>query len=532
MKRFSRLPEANRISVRIQSGRLWAVCIAALVFACNIDPVSSGGAGAETTNGISARVLDPTGSPVADAEVTISPDTFLILDTGSLGDKGIWPRKTKTDSTGLFRFDSLPADTYAVEVVTADGRGIHLRTAVGTGSSSFHYPGDLTVQPLRRVQGSVSRDYIDSTITLRIGIYGLNRTVELDKSDYFRIHGIPPGTYRAILTSSRPDVTGSEVFTLRAAHEDSSTWNHVPALPIVRHNDSLRITAYFRAQGIPVSAWDSIIGTFSKRVYLLDLSRRGITAIHPSIADLHMVFHLDFGHNPLSSLPAELADMSQLRHLVLDSVSVAPMWSDIIKLDQLTNLSLSNNNLASLPPGLQNLKSLRRLFLNSNRLDSVPSEIFECREMVELQLRSNSLKVLSPRIANLIRLEELDLGDNELSDLPPEIGSLISLTHLTASGNSLSRLPEEIGTCTNLTHLLVDDNSLTVLPSSLGDLENLSRFSLKNNLLQTLPSSLIQLRLDYLNVKRNRLCGISEELRGWIDVVSNDLDWEGTQECL
>ncbi len=493
--------------------------------------MSSGGAGAETTNGIiSARVLDLNGAPIAGANVAVSPDTLLILDTGSIIEPAIWPRHTVTDSMGLFSFDSLPTEMYSIEVVTPDGRGLHFRTSVGP-HSNHTFCGQLVAQPLLVVHGSFSRDYIDSGIVLLIGIYGLNRVVEIPKGEYFRIEGIPPGTYKAVVTSSHPEVTGSEVFEITASEEDPSTWNHVPALPIVRHHDSLKIAAYLRAQGIPGSARDSVTGTFSKRVYRLDLSGRGISTIHPSIGELHMLWNIDLGENPIAALPAELKGMTNLRWFSLDSVPLEQVWSDLTEMKQLTSISLSNNNLTTLPMGLSALKSLRRLILNKNQLGSIPSEVFACSGLTELSLRYNSLDSLSPEMSRLTRLKILDIRDNRLSALPVEIGTLVSLERLLISGNALSRLPDELGNCTELTRILADGNSLTAVPASIGDLENLIHLSLKGNLLEQLPPNFIRLRLRFLNVNDNRLCNIPNELRTWIDVVSSESDWESRQDC-
>lgn len=535
MKRIPRIhfvAPRFRLSGTLRPALLSAVGIAYLFLACTHDPVSSGGAGAETTNGIiSARVLDPNGAPIIGANVAVSPDTLLILDTNSITEPAIWPRHTVTDSTGLFSFDSLPTDTYSIEVVTPDGRGVHFRTAVGPNADQIVHGDELLAQPLLEVRGSVSRDYIDSGIVLRIGIYGLNRVVEIPKGEYFSIDDIPPGTYQAVVTSSLPHVTGSEVFEITASEENPSTWNHVPALPIVRHHDSLKIAAYLRAQGIPTSAWDSVTGTFSKRVYRLDLRRRGIHTIHPSIGNLHMLWNVDLGENPLSALPVELKGMENLRWLHLDSIPVEQVWSDLIEMKQLTSLSLSKNSLTALPPGLSALEKLGHLTLNRNRLDSVPTEVFACSGLTELSLSHNSLDSLSPEISRLTRLKILDISDNQLSAIPVEVGALVSLERLLISGNALSRLPDELGNCTELTRILAGGNNLTAVPASIGDLENLIHLSLKGNLLEQLPSSFVSLRLHFLNVNDNRLCNVPSELRAWIDVVSSDSDWESRQDC-
>src|SRR5256886_15656436 len=58
----------------------------------------------ETTAGVQGYVKDPTGAVVAGATVEVSGPTLL----GS--------RKTETDTTGFYRFSSLPAGSYTITV--------------------------------------------------------------------------------------------------------------------------------------------------------------------------------------------------------------------------------------------------------------------------------------------------------------------------------------------------------------------------------------------------------------------------------
>jgi Leucine-rich repeat (LRR) protein len=131
----------------------------------------------------------------------------------------------------------------------------------------------------------------------------------------------------------------------------------------------------------------------------------------------------------------------------------------------------------------------------------------------------------------LPRLTFIDARDNRLTILPSELGTLVALERLFVSNNALSGIPEELGNCTNLTEIVAGHNTLTSVPSSLGKLENLNQLVLKDNLLQQLPPTFLNLKLGHLDIRENRLCNISSDMRLWIDAVSSDSDWESRQDC-
>jgi small GTP-binding protein len=247
----------------------------------------------------------------------------------------------------------------------------------------------------------------------------------------------------------------------------------------------------------------------------LDLSRLGLTALPPEIAELKSLEELDLSWNQLTSLPPEIGGLTSLTTLILWNNQLTSLPPEIGELTSLTELYLQGNQLTSLPPEIGELKSLTTLELYENQLTSLPPEIGELTSLTLLDLRYNQLASLPPEIGGLTSLTRLYLHHNQLTSLPPEIGELTGLTGLSLSDNRLTSLPPEIGKLTSLTELILWDNQLTSLPPEIGKLTSLTSLELQYNQLTSLPPEIGKLTsLTLLSLSDNQLTSLPPEIGG------------------
>ena len=161
----------------------------------------------------------------------------------------------------------------------------------------------------------------------------------------------------------------------------------------------------------------------------------------------------------------------------------------LAKQQQWQELDLSQQGLTELPPELGQLHTLRTLYLYNNQLRYLP-----------------------PGIGQLSALQELVIGTNQLRWLPSEIAQLTVLRGLYASDNQLCRFPPEISQLNALHSLSLSNNPLTYLLPEIAQLSNLRELYLDNTQLHSLPPELGQLNLAVLDVSRNHLSCVAQEL--------------------
>ena len=152
-----------------------------------------------------------------------------------------------------------------------------------------------------------------------------------------------------------------------------------------------------------------------------------------------------------------------------------------------------------------------------------------------LELGRNRLSGQIPAsLGGLTKLEGLSLSGNQITGpIPPELGSLSSLESLYLRENRLTGpIPPELEGLSSLHTLSLEHNQLTgPIPASLGSLSNLGSLQLNDNRLTgQIPSELGGLsRLWRIALAGNRLTGcVPQELR---DVWSNDFEELGLPFC-
>lgn len=177
---------------------LLSSCLLMLVLvACSRSNGIAGKSGVdETSNGVTAYVVDPAGAPASQALVLIRPVHYR--SDGSLRssdpDSGIWT--LVTDVYGRFHLDSLPAGQYTLEVA-GDGQGAMMNFDVApSGLRDSVLADTLSLNLLASVKGRVQLP--PGVAYARIVVEGLERLLYTDSAGNFTGSDLPAGNLQVV----------------------------------------------------------------------------------------------------------------------------------------------------------------------------------------------------------------------------------------------------------------------------------------------------------------------------------------------
>ncbi|CAD5211678.1 unnamed protein product [Bursaphelenchus okinawaensis] len=162
---------------------------------------------------------------------------------------------------------------------------------------------------------------------------------------------------------------------------------------------------------------------------------------------------------------------------------------------------------------LENAKKSRILQLKNCNIKTVPEAIDEVAEILRnLDLADNRIIEITFDFKRFTALKHLNLHGNKLTKLPDSVGSLKSLETFDVSDNQLDELPDSIAACINLKSVNASNNKLTSFPSGTCLLPALEFLDLSGNLIDSLPESICDLKASELNLNRNRLNTLHDNL--------------------
>lgn len=494
-----------------------------LVMGCSIDSVA-GGSGTETTGGgLCASVKMKDGSSAQGAVVRILPSEYEpVTDSPSLDLPVAY-----TDYRGRFSFSELPPGEYAVEAIV-DSVGILLvRGSVRAGQTT-----DLGTHALQlpgRLRVSVRRTNIPSDISLKAGLVGTRRIARALNDSTLAFDTVAPADYSVLLTSSKPEVTGTTTLE-NSVSENELTRVRDVSLPIDVRVDSVAVAEYLGKQGIPPPyPLETFAEIKQNRIRTLFLRNRGITQLNPEIGNLTFLDLLVLDSNALTTLPDEIVGMG-LSYISLDHNPLNQFPEALLKTD-ISAVSLDGTGITSLPPEFADFDKMKDVSMARNGLVDVPSVLFGLTTLQFLNLAGNQITHLPPEIGGLTKLEMLTLSGNTLKTVPPEIGNLKSLRHLFLYSNQIDSIPGEIGGCTSLTSIHLYQNNLVTLPAGIAGCVSLNGINIIANEIDSLPLEVMNLPADVvIKPGNNKLCNLPAVLSDWLDSHTEG-DWRSSQRC-
>ena len=279
--------------------------------------------------------------------------------------------------------------------------------------------------------------------------------------------------------------------------------------------------------------------------------------------------------NELKTLPVGLTKLWTLEELLLDKNPLVrlPFAVASMPLRQITYdvELLQSPPLAVAAQGpeftMHYLKLLRasetrgKLELDELRLDLVPTEVCEIVGLMDLSMSHNLIATLPRSLCALTRLERLSVAHNKLQELPEHLTGLKRLHTLDVSHNMITSVPRGYGHCSSLASLLLEGNhifsppplilkmgtpavlmylqqlcdadtlgkinlqalQLPVLPQEMAELSLVTSVDVSDNLLTSIRPLQVLTVLTALNVSRNRLAQVDDDLQGFLSLRLLDL---------
>ena len=279
--------------------------------------------------------------------------------------------------------------------------------------------------------------------------------------------------------------------------------------------------------------------------------------------------------NELKTLPVGLTKLWTLEELLLDKNPLVrlPFAVASMPLRQITYdvELLQSPPLAVAAQGpeftMHYLKLLRasetrgKLELDELRLDLVPTEVCEIVGLMDLSMSHNLIATLPRSLCALTRLERLSVAHNKLQELPEHLTGLKRLHTLDVSHNMITSVPRGYGHCSSLASLLLEGNhifsppplilkmgtpavlmylqqlcdadtlgkinlqalQLPVLPQEMAELSLVTSVDVSDNLLTSIRPLQVLTVLTALNVSRNRLAQVDDDLQGLLSLRLLDL---------
>lgn len=373
---------------------------------------------------IEGRAVYAEDGPVAWAKVRVRPTGFLALyaDEFAIFD-------TVTNAQGFFHFDTIPVDSYTIEI-NKDGKfGALQELKVGTYDSFPIVLPTATLTSTGTIYGRINLPISDDTSRPWVALYNVDYLVKAPLTQDFRFEGVPEGVY---------------------------------SLRIVPYHESKLVV---ELHDITV-AGDSVVdvGTLN---FTIQQFFKGCTSFECDSMAVRSILDA----NGLTEVPVEsvvTVDTAAARIIEFDisHQSIATVTKEIGSLSRLVTLNLRNNRVQSLPEQIGYLRSLRECHLDSNGLYELPAELCYLCSLQVVTASANNIYRLDSRLMSL-QVGTLDLRFNMLEMLPEADRMLPRIQLLYLDNNKLASLPYQIMQ-TQPHGFSIGNNRLCVLPSKLS----------------------------------------------------------------
>lgn len=377
---------------------------------------------------VAGQVVENSGTPVNGAIVRIRPTGYLALNGGQSA-----AFDTITDKNGFFYFDTIPVDSYTIEI-NLDGKlGALRQLAICTYDSFPVVLPVTTISPTGSIIGRINLPISDDTSRPWIALYNVDYMVKAPITQEFRFEGIPEGVYnlrivpylesKLVLELHDIQVTGNNQidvgtlnFTIQQFFKGCTSFEC----------DSMAIQSILDTNGLTNVSVHSVVITDSTsgRVVSLDLSSSSIVTIPKDIGSLSQLTTLDLRGNKIVSLPEQFGYLKALKECYLDSNELYALPLEFSYLSSLSVLTASHNHLYRIDTRLMNLP-VTKLDLRFNQLESFTEENRFFPVVRFLYLDNNNFNSL-PRALMQLKLQEFSISNNRLCSLTSSLSKWLS----------------------------------------------------------------------------------------------------------
>jgi hypothetical protein len=181
--------------------------IVSFLISCSTAPTDVSESGGASEVEVTGKVLDGTGSPAADIQVTLREKSYLAKVPG-LTKRSTTRDETETDAKGVFRFSAVDTGAYFIEANDWSAHALLLDVEV-RGDTNL---AEKTLAPVAEVTGSVTLS--GAAADVYVQVYGLERLIKVDNSDgSYAISDLPAGEYTLRIVPVVPEYGVKEIRT-------------------------------------------------------------------------------------------------------------------------------------------------------------------------------------------------------------------------------------------------------------------------------------------------------------------------------
>ncbi|MDG5813648.1 DUF2341 domain-containing protein [Chitinispirillales bacterium ANBcel5] len=192
------------------------------LLSCSPGDIAGSGGGSQTTNGVTASVLNTDGTPAAGSIVRLRGAEYVSVP-GDHGGKPAGNLDTFTDEYGRFFITDIDSGGHVIEVQSssaANGGGVlmfdfsvdEINDTIDLGTDSLH--------PAASVIGHVDRS-LYSGQELYVQVRGLERITKVDSNGYFSFHDLPSGNLDIKVIESSTFNTVKEIANIVTEPQDT-----------------------------------------------------------------------------------------------------------------------------------------------------------------------------------------------------------------------------------------------------------------------------------------------------------------------
>lgn len=368
-------------------------------------------------------VLESSGKPAKGALVRIRPKEYLAL----LGKSSV-AVDTFTDNSGHFYFDTVPIDSYTIEVIQNKKYGaLQQLTICSTDSFPIMLPA-ITTSPTGALTGRINLPISDDSLRPWIALYGVEYMIQAPYTQDFTFDSIPEGVYSLRIVpflGSKLEVNLHDITVTGKCTTDVGTLNF-NILQFFRgctsfECDSTAVRVILDSNGLNDLPVYSVItrDPLNGRITELNLSNRLITNIPKDIGSLSQLRILDFRNSLITTLPEQIGYLRSLTSLYLDSNNLYDLPEELGYLDSLKLLSVSHNNLYRINEQLHYLH-ITNLDISYNHFTAFPDKSNVFPDLCILNIDGNSFSGI-PKIFLNREFKQLSVNYNRLCSLSKTI---------------------------------------------------------------------------------------------------------------
>jgi Leucine-rich repeat (LRR) protein len=498
---------------------------AAVLAACGIEPTMQKAEGTSEVGNPSIQgcVRDESHAPVRNACVFLRTVPSLPAPVARLK-----VDSTRTDTSGVFVFDSLDTGGYSLEIISGDTAGALQSVRVGKSDSIVHVQD--TIKPLGAISGIVAPSLLTGKDSSFVYIKEIGTLAPVLPDGSFLVPNVPSCSLTVLLVSKDSTASikpASDTMVVPVAQNATS---HVgidsskAIMPLTgRVVDSLALVALYKStngqkwltstnwmSNQPIDTWYGIT-VANGRVVGISLPSDSLSGVLPAqLAGLDSLTGLNLTTNKISgNIPPQIGNLSKLTYLGLDRNSFSGnIPAELGKLASLLTLRLSYNTLTGqIPAELSQCTQLQTIELEFNNLSgAIPAELANLKVLNFFTAELNSLSGTIPAFP---ALTYLSLDHNQLT------GSILNgnidfanLTYLSLYNNQLSGPISPLAKCVNLQTCLLNNNNFSgPIPSGISSIKSLQTLDLASNQLTgPIPGEITTLaQLSYLYLDNNLL---------------------------